>query len=293
MQSKPLFTGVCTALVTPFLDDQVNYPMLEQLLRRQIDAGIEAVVIAGTTGESATLSDGEKLELFQRAKEYVGDRCKIIAGTGSNSTRHTVELSQAAEETGVDGLLIVSPYYNKATPEGLFAHYLSAAHAVRLPILLYNVPSRTGVDIPVSVYRRLSKIPNIAGVKEASTDITKITRIRLECGDGFSIWSGNDDMATPVISLGGIGVISVLSNVLPVETQALARAALDGDFDTAAALQVQLQPVTEMLFREVNPIPVKEAMKIIGFDCGACRLPLTPMAAENRENLRELLSPSS
>lgn len=289
MITKPLFTGVCTALVTPFLEDQVNYPMLEQLLKRQVDAGIEAVVLAGTSGESPTLSDEEKLEIFSRAKNYVGDSCKIIAGTGSNSTQHTVELSQAAEKTGVDGLLIVSPYYNKATPDGLAAHYIAAAHAVSLPIIIYNVPSRTGVDIPVSVYKRLSRIPNIAGVKEAGTDITKITRIIRECGMNFSVWSGNDDMITPVMSLGGKGVISVLSNVLPMETQALAKAALDGDFDTAASLQLRLQPLIEMLFCEVNPIPVKEAMKLIGYDCGGCRLPLTSLSEDHRETLRQML----
>lgn len=286
---KPLFTGACTALVTPFLDDRINYPMLEQLLRRQIDAGIEAVVIAGTTGESATLTDDEKLELFLRAKSYAGDKCKIIAGTGSNSTAHTVQLSKAAEDIGVDGLLIVSPYYNKATPEGLFAHYLAAAHAVVLPIIIYNVPSRTGVDIPISVCRRLSRVPNIVGIKEASTDITKITKILRTCGNDLSVWSGNDDMTTPILSLGGQGVISVLSNLLPVQTQAMCRAALDGDFDTAAALQIELQPLIEMLFCEVNPIPVKEAMKLIGFDCGGCRLPLTAMTPENREKLRRML----
>ena len=287
--NKSLFTGVCTALVTPFLNGEVNYPMLEQLLRRQIDAGIEAVVIAGTTGESATLSDGEKLELFRRAKDYVGNRCKIIAGTGSNSTRHTMELSMAAEQTGVDGLLLVSPYYNKATPEGLYAHYLAVAHSVSLPVILYNVPTRTGVDIPVSVYRRLSRIPNIAGVKESASDITKYTKILAQCGSSMAIWAGNDDMATPVIALGGKGVISVLSNMLPTETQALARAALDGDFDTAAALQIRLQPLVEALFTEVNPIPVKQAMQFIGYDCGGCRLPLTPLSDENREKLRALL----
>lgn len=286
---EPLFTGAATALVTPFLGDSINYPMLEQLLRRQIDAGIEAVVIAGTTGESATLSDGEKLELFRRAKDYVGNRCKIIAGTGSNSTRHTMELSMAAEQTGVDGLLLVSPYYNKATPEGLYAHYLAVAHSVSLPVILYNVPTRTGVDIPVSVYRRLSRIPNIAGVKESAPDITKYTKILAQCGSSMAIWAGNDDMATPVIALGGKGVISVLSNILPTETQALARAALDGDFDTAAALQIQLQPLVEALFAEVNPIPVKQAMQFIGYDCGGCRLPLTPLSDENREKLRALL----
>jgi 4-hydroxy-tetrahydrodipicolinate synthase len=263
--------------------------MLEQLLKRQIDAGIEAVVIAGTTGESATLTDEEKLELFRKAKKYAGDSCKIIAGTGSNSTEHTVELSKAAEETGVDGLLLVSPYYNKATSVGLFSHYMAVAHAVSLPIILYNVPSRTGVDIPISVYQRLSKLPNIVGVKEASTDITKITKIIRECGNDLALWSGNDDLITPVMSLGGSGVISVLSNVLPVETQALAKAALAGDFDTAAALQLELQPLIELLFCEVNPIPVKEAMKIIGFDCGNCRLPLTSLSHDNKLKLEQLL----
>ena len=289
---EPLFTGAATALVTPFLGDSINYPMLEQLLRRQIDAGIDAVVIAGTTGESATLSDGEKLELFRRAKDYVGNRCKIIAGTGSNSTRHTMELSMAAEQTGVDGLLLVSPYYNKATPEGLYAHYLAVAHSVSLPVILYNVPTRTGVDIPVSVYRRLSRIPNIAGVKESASDITKYTKILAQCGSSIAISAGNADMATPVIALGGKGVISVLSNILPAETQALARAALDGDFDTAADLQIRLLPLIEALFSEVNPIPVKAAMKLIGYDCGECRLPLTPISQENLKKLKTILLPS-
>lgn len=287
--NQPFFTGACTALVTPFLGNRINFPMVEQLLKRQIDAGIEAVVISGTTGESATLTDEEKLELFRRAKQYAGNSCKIIAGTGSNSTEHTVELSKAAEDTGVDALLLVSPYYNKATSIGLFSHYMAAAHAVSLPVILYNVPSRTGVDIPIQVYKRLSKLPNIAGVKEASTDVTKITRILRECGNDLAVWSGNDDLITPVMSLGGSGVISVLSNVLPVETQALAKAALAGDFDTAAALQLELQPLIELLFCEVNPIPVKEAMKIIGFDCGSCRLPLTALSGENRLKLEQLL----
>lgn len=287
--NQPFFTGACTALVTPFLGNRINYPMLEQLLKRQIDAGIEAVVIAGTTGESATLTDEEKLELFRKAKKYAGDSCKIIAGTGSNSTEHTVELSKAAEDTGVDGLLLVSPYYNKATSVGLFSHYMAVAHAVSLPIILYNVPSRTGVDIPISVYQRLSKLPNIVGIKEASTDITKITKIIRECGNDLALWSGNDDLITPVMSLGGSGVISVLSNVLPVETQALAKAALAGDFDTAAALQLELQPLIELLFCEVNPIPVKEAIKIIGFDCGNCRLPLTSLSHDNKLKLEQLL----
>ena len=287
---KPLFSGACTALVTPFLNGNVNYPMLEQLLKRQLESGIRAVVICGTTGESPTLSDNEKLTMFQRAKEYVGDEAVIIAGTGSNSTEHAVALSIAAENLGADGLLIVSPYYNKATAEGLTAHYSAVAKNVHIPIIAYNVPSRTGVDIPVSVYRELSKIPNIIGVKEASADISKVTKIRSACPSDFFIWSGNDDQAVPVMSLGGMGVISVLSNVMPVQTQAMAQAALAGDFDTAASLQIELLPLIELLFCEVNPIPVKAAMKLIGYDCGECRLPLTPMSAENMDRIQQLLS---
>lgn len=282
---QPLFTGACTALVTPFLNGQINYPMAEMLLRRQINAGIQAVVLAGTTGESPTLTDDEKLELFRRCKTYAGSDCLIIAGTGSNSTAHAVELSQAAEENGADALLVVSPYYNKATPDGLIAHYLSIAHAVSIPVIMYNVPSRTGVDIPVSVYKRLSAVPNIAGVKEASTDITKIVRIRNACPRDFCVWSGNDDQAVPVMSLGGQGVISVLSNICPAETNAMATAALAGDFDTAAALQCKLLSLIELLFCEVNPIPVKEAMRYIGYDCGGCRLPLTELTPENKKRL--------
>ena len=289
MMNDCLFTGAATALVTPFLDGAVNFPLFEQLLRRQVDAGIEAVVIAGTTGESATLSDDEKLELFARAKAYVGDSCKIIAGTGSNSTVHTISLSVEAEKCGVDGLLVVTPYYNKATPEGLFAHFASVAHSVNIPLILYNVPSRTGVDIPVEIYRRLSQIPNIVGTKEASTDVSKVTKILHACGPAFTVWTGNDDLITPVMALGGKGVISVMSNILPVQTQALAKAALDGDFDTASSLQMELQPLVELLFCEVNPIPVKAAMKLLGYDCGGCRLPLTNLSEENRRKLAEEL----
>lgn len=290
--NKPLFTGACTALVTPFLNGKVNYPMLEQLLKRQMEAGIRAVVICGTTGESPTLCDAEKLEMFRRAKRYVGDNCLIIAGTGSNCTEHAAALSKAAEDMGADALLVVSPYYNKATEEGLVAHYSAIAGAVHIPVIAYNVPSRTGVDIPVSVYQCLSLIPNMAGVKEASTSILKIAKILAGCPKDFVVWSGNDDQAAAVMALGGQGVISVLSNVMPVETQAMAQAALDGDFDTAADLQLRMIPLIELLFSEVNPIPVKAAMKLIGYDCGECRLPLTPMSRENHEKLKKLLSVS-
>ena len=281
---KPLFTGACTALVTPFLDGNVNYPMMEQLLKRQMDAGIRAVVICGTTGEAPTLSDEEKLELFRRAKAYCGSDCLIIAGTGSNCTSHAAELSLAAENVGVDALLIVSPYYNKATPEGLIAHYLTIAHTVSIPIIAYNVPGRTGVDIPVSVCQRLSPIPNLAGIKEAGSDITKVTKLCRQCKD-FTVWTGNDELTVPAISLGAKGVISVLSNVLPVQTQAMAQAALDGDMDTASALQQELQPLIDLLFCEPNPIPVKAAMNYIGYDCGSPRLPLTQLSKENKKKL--------
>lgn len=281
---KPLFQGVCTALVTPFLNGDINYPMMEQLLRRQLDAGVRAVVISGTTGEAPTLTDEEKLELFHRAKSFVGNDCLIIAGTGCNSTARTAEFSIAAQDEGVDGLLIVSPYYNKATAEGLVAHYLTVAHRVSIPIILYNVPSRTGVDIPVSVYHRLAPLPNIMGVKEAGSNLTKITRICNACGD-FFVWSGNDEHIVPAMSLGAQGVISVLSNVVPVETQAMTSAMLAGDLDTATALQQQLQPLIDLLFCEVNPIPVKAAMKYLGYDCGSCRLPLTELSKENKERL--------
>lgn len=285
-----LFQGACTALVTPFLDGKVNYPMLEQLLRRQMEAGVRAVVLCGTTGEAPTLSDTEKLAIFRRGKEFVGDGCLILAGTGSNCTAHAADLGAAAQEAGADGLLVVSPYYNKATPDGLYQHYSAIAGAVHIPVVLYNVPSRTGVDIPVEVYRRLARIPNIVGVKEASDDITKITRILADCGPGFSVWSGNDQQTAAAIALGAKGIISVTANVAPVQVQALAMAALDGDLDTAAALQLRLLELNELMFCQVNPIPVKAAMKIIGYDCGDCRLPLTPLAAEYQKKLRAVLT---
>ena len=287
--NKLVFTGACTALVTPFLGGQINYPMMTQLLRRQMDAGIEAVVIAGTTGEAPTLSDREKLALFTHCKEFVGDRMKIICGTGSNDTAHAVQLSLAAQEAGADALLVVSPYYNKATADGLVAHYSAIANSVSIPVIAYNVPGRTGVDIPVSVYQHLSMIPNMAGVKEASTDIVKLLRIRNACGDDFHIWSGNDDMAAAAIAVGAMGVISVVSNVAPEITAAMAAAALDGDMDTAAALQCRLLPLVEALFSEVNPMPVKAALAIQGYDCGGCRLPLCDVTQSTRKKLHDLL----
>jgi len=286
---NPLFTGACTALVTPFLNGKINFTMLEKLLQRQMDSGIGTIVLCGTTGESPTLSDEEKLAIFRHAKQYCGSGCTILAGTGSNSTRHAMELSRAAEEAGADGLLVVSPYYNKATPDGLYAHYRAIAASVHIPVILYNVPGRTGVDIPVSVYQKLSAIPNIAGVKEASTDITKIGRIISTCGPDFAVWSGNDDMTVPVISLGGAGIISVSSNVLPEKMQAMTQAALAGDFHSASQMQLELIPLTDVLFCEVNPIPVKTAMRLLGFDCGNCRMPLTSLRPEHESQLKAVL----
>lgn len=289
MEKKPLFTGVCTALVTPFAENAINYPLLEQLLQYQIDAGIPAVVLCGTTGEGATLDDLEKLEVFQRSKEFAGDRLKIICGTGSNNTQHVIRLSQAAQDAGADGLLVVAPYYNKGNFEGQLMHYRSIAQSVDIPVILYNVPSRTGVDLSIKLYQQLSQVPNIIGVKEACSDITKISRIISACGSDFSVWSGNDDMAVAAMALGAKGVISVVSNVLPEETVKMATAALEGDYCDAAKRQQALIPLIDALFKEVNPIPIKAAMKLIGFDCGPCRLPLGPVSAETLQLLQALL----
>ena len=284
-----LFTGACTALVTPFAGRQVNHPMMEKLLTRQLENGIKSVVVCGTTGESPTLSDKEKLELFRRCKAYAGSDMQIICGTGSNNTAHAIELSIAAQEAGADALLVVSPYYNKANPEGLYLHYISIANAVNIPVIIYNVPGRTGVDIPVTVYKELSKVPNIAGVKEASTDIVKIAKIRNACGDDLPIWSGNDDQAVAAMALGAKGVISVLSNVCPKQTAIMAQAALEEDYKTASRLQCQMMPLIEALFAEVNPIPVKVAMELIGLDCGPCRLPLGPVSQQVKQSLENHL----
>lgn len=284
-----LFTGACTALVTPFLGKSVNYPLLDRLLARQIDAGISAVVLCGTTGESATLTDAEKLAIIGRGKAFVRDRCTVIAGTGSNDTEHTVNLSRLAEQAGADALLVVTPYYNKATPGGLLEHYRAVAAGVRIPVIIYNVPSRTGVDIPEEVCQALAAVPNIAGIKEASSDISRVARLRAACPDSFAVWGGNDDQAAAVLSLGGSGVISVVSNLYPELMQALVSAGLDGDFDTAADLQLRLLPLIRALFREVNPIPVKAAMELLGWDCGRCRLPLTRATEETVVELKKLL----
>jgi 4-hydroxy-tetrahydrodipicolinate synthase len=287
--TKPLFTGVCTALVTPFLDGKVNYPMAEQLLRRQIEAGITTVVVAGTTGESPTLSDDEKIELFRRCKEYAGDACRIIAGTGTNATEHAISLSVAAEEAGVDGLLVVSPYYNKATPDGLFSHYLAIAHSVRLPIILYNVPSRTGVDLKVEVLKEICAHPRIVGIKEAGDSTERLAAIAAHFRGVLHLYAGNDSAILPVLALGGAGCISVLSNLLPAEWSAVWRLWQEGKTEEAKDAVLRLVPLIELLFRETNPAPIKCALALTGQIKEELRLPLAPVNDGLRKEIQARL----
>lgn len=286
---RPVFTGLCTALVTPFRGDGVNYEMLEALIERQIRSGADAIVLAGTTGESPTLTDAEKLEIFRVGVNTAAGRTKIIAGTGSNSTAKAVDLSAKAARMGVDAILAVTPYYNKSTQPGLIQYYTAVAAASGLPVVAYNVPSRTGVDIRVDTCRKLAEIPGIAGIKEASGDISKIGRILSACGDALPVYSGNDDQTVPIMALGGAGVISVASNVVPRPMKELTDACLTGAYPKAAAIQRKLLKLMDLMFCQVNPIPVKAAMKLIGFDCGSCRLPLDGLPDEDVQKLRDCL----
>ena len=281
---RRIFTGLCTALVTPFSEDGIDFSVLEQLIEGQIEAGTEAIVLAGTTGESPTLTHDEKLALFREGVRIASGRCKIIAGSGSNCTKAAIDLSREAEQIGVDGLLVVTPYYNKATQPGLVKHYSAICNAVSIPVIAYNVPSRTGVDISVDTCKTLAQIPNLAGIKEACGDISKVGRIL--SGTKLAVWSGNDDQTVPVMALGGAGVISVASNVIPRQMHGLTRAALEGDFVKAAALQRRFQKLMDLLFCQVNPIPVKAAMRMIGMECGECRMPLDELTRENVQNLQ-------
>ena len=287
---KPIFTGTATALVTPFRDGAVDFAVFEQLLDAQLAAGIDALVVCGTTGEASTLTMQEQMTLIAHAIQYTAGRCKIIAGTGSNSTAHALELSRAAAAMGADGLLLVTPYYNKCTQEGLLAHYCKIADAVSCPLIVYSVPGRTGVDLSAETCVRLSRHPNINGIKEAGGSTAKAARILRECGGDFFLWSGNDDQTVPLISLGAKGVISVLSNVRPRETMAMTHAALDGDYETAGRMQCALMPLIDALFCEVNPIPVKRALELEGFPVGAPRLPLTPLSDRSLPRLVDALS---
>lgn len=275
---KTIFEGVATALVTPMNNDgSINFDRLKTLIDEQIEAGIPALVICGTTGESATMTLEEHSEVIRVAIKHAAGRVKIIAGTGSNDTACAAELAKEAEEAGADALLIVTPYYNKATQNGLVAHYKYIAERVSLPIILYNVPSRTGCNIKPETYAKLAEIDNIVAIKEANGDISSVVKTRLLCGDKLDIYSGNDDQIVPIMALGGKGVISVLSNVCPKETVEMCDRMLSGDIEGAAAMQIELSSLVDALFIEVNPIPVKEAMNIMGMGMGPLRLPMTPM----------------
>lgn len=286
---KPLFTGTATALVTPFDENGVNYAMLEEIILRQLNAGVHTIVLCGTTGESSTLSENEKKNIFTFSRKVVNNKAVLIAGTGSNDTKHAIKLSLQAQEADMDGLLIVTPFYNKANHSGLIQHYEKIATSVSLPIILYNVPSRTGVDIAISVYKELSAIENIVGVKEASGSLQSAMDIRQQCPEDFYVWSGNDDLTVPLMSIGAKGVISVASNVKPKQVKEITDSALSGDFLKAGKLQIALLPLIKALFSEVNPIPVKEAMKELGFDCGNCRLPLGKMDDQKLKILQNIL----
>lgn len=270
----PLFTGTCTAIVTPFDKDGVNLGEFDRLLDMQLDAHVAAIVVCGTTGEAATLSDEEKLLLISHAISHVKGRCKIIAGTGSNDTNHAIHLAKLASAYGADGLLVVTPYYNKTSQSGLVHHYVSIAAAVNLPIIVYNVPSRTGLNVDLATYRKLAEIPNINGVKEASSNLPLLSKIFGTCGQDLHVWIGNDDQIVAAMALGAKGVISTMSNVAPKTVVQMVNACLTGDYVTAAQMQSDSMPLIEALFSQVNPLPVKEALKQMGYAVGDCRMPL-------------------
>ncbi len=288
---KPIFTGAGVAIITPFCgeDLKINFPLFEEIIENQINNGTDAIIVCGTTGEKSTLVYDEHVEAIRVAVEVTGGRIPVIAGTGSNDTVHAVKLSNDAEKMGVDGLLMVTPYYNKASQDGLIESYTYIEKRVSAPIILYNVPSRTGVTIKPETYLELSKLPLINGAKEASGDISHIAKAIALCGDELNFYSGNDDQITPLISLGAKGVISVLSNVAPQLTHDIAQYALDGDFKKSAELQLKYIDLCNALFCDVNPIPVKEAMCMMGVDVGRCRMPLSPLNEANRSLLRSVL----
>lgn len=282
---QSIFTGAATAIITPFDKNGIDYSTFGKLIEEQIAGGIDAIVVAGTTGEASTLTHEEHCECIRYAVEKVEGRVPVIAGTGSNDTAYGIELSKYACEVGVDGLLLVTPYYNKATPKGLIQNFLATADATDKPIILYNVPSRTGCNITLPVYRELAKHERIVAVKEASGNLSAIAELFDECGDSYDIYSGNDDQIVPIMSLGGKGVISVLSNVLPRETHEMTQLCLDGNFKDAAALQLKYLKLINALFCEVNPVPVKTAMAELGKCAVDMRLPLCEMEDTNHQKL--------
>lgn len=284
---QTLFTGSAVAIVTPFSNESVDYEALGRLLQFQLSSGTDAVVVCGTTGEAATLSYAERMAVIQYVVDQVNGRVPVIAGSGANNTETAITLSRDAAQSGVDGLLVVTPYYNKATQTGLLRHFTAVADSVEKPVILYNVPSRTGVSIAAETYEKLSRHPRIVGVKEASGNFSLLQRTRRLCAEDFSIWSGNDEDTAAVCLLGGKGVISVAANVVPAEMHALVDACLKNDFRKAGELQLKLHRLCELLFCEVNPIPVKTALAMMGYCSGTLRLPLCEMSPENRLALQE------
>ena len=284
-----LFKGAGTAIATPFDENGVNISEFKRLIEFQINEGIDAIIVCGTTGESSTMTKEEKIAAIECAVKTSNGRVPIIAGTGSNNTSQAIEMSKIAEGLGVDGLLLVTPYYNKTTQKGLIAHYTAIAKEVTLPIILYSVPSRTGVNIAPETCLELSKIENIVAIKEASGDLSQVAMIANLCRENLTIYSGNDDQIIPILSLGGMGVISVLSNIKPKYTHNMCEEFLNGNIKEAAKMQVDAIPLIKALFSEVNPIPVKAALNMIGYDYGIPRLPLIEMTEQGKEKLKKLI----
>lgn len=286
---KTIFTGAATAIITPFRKGEVDYEAFGRIIDANVAGGIDAIVVAGTTGEGSTLSHEEHCKVLRFAYERIAGRVPAVAGTGSNDTAYGIELSKYAADVGYEGLLLVTPYYNKATPKGLVKSFTAIADAARIPSILYNVPSRTGVNIPLSVYKELSKNEYIVATKEASGNLSAIAELLAECGDSLDVYSGNDDQIVPILSLGGKGVISVLSNVMPKETHDICALWFEGKVKESAALQLRLLDLVNALFCEVNPIPVKAAMEMLGYCDGELRLPLCEIDDANRERLRAVM----
>lgn len=284
---KILFTGCGTAIATPFTENGVNLEEFKKLVEFQIKEGVDAIIVCGTTGEASTMTEDEKIATIKCAVETSNDRVPIIAGTGGNNTFSAIKMSKIAEELGVDGLLVVTPYYNKTTQTGLIEHYKAIAKEVSLPIIVYNVPSRTGLNILPTTCLELSKIENIVAIKEASGNLSQVAEIANLCGDNLTIYSGNDDQILPVLSLGGKGVISVLSNIKPKLTHDMVELFLQGKINEAKELQLKSIPLIKALFSEVNPIPIKKALNIVGYNFGIPRLPLVPMSEKGKEKLKE------
>ena len=284
-----IFKGCGTAIATPFTEDGVNFEEFGKLLEEQIKQEVDAIIVYGTTGESATMTDKERKDTIKFAIDKVAKRAKVIAGTGSNNTRAAIELSKYAESVGADGILVVTPYYNKTTQTGLIEHYKAIAEAVTLPIIMYSVPSRTGVNINPETCVELSKIKNIVAIKEASGNLSQVAKIAALCRDNLDIYSGNDDQIVPILSLGGKGVISVLSNVMPRYTHDMTQKFFDGKILEATQMQLDAIDLIDALFSEVNPIPVKYALNLMGYNYGKPRLPLVELSAKNQERMREAM----